>query len=73
MLDKVKKLHEKGWTLELRWGFYCGEPHFMVIAMKELKRYQTMRVNLNSVEEAFDEVYRWIEEEDGEDGEKTAG
>ncbi len=61
MLDKVKELHGDGWTVELRWGYYCGEPHFAVDVMRGFERYKV--VSLRSLEEAFEKVYRQIRED----------
>lgn len=56
IIDRVRKLHEQGWTVELRWGYFHSEPHFMVDIMNnDFLRY-TETSNI-SVEDAFNKAY----------------
>ena len=56
LLEKVKKLHEQGWIVELKWEYFNSKPYFIVDIMdKDIKRcWETSSI---SIEDAFNKVY----------------
>lgn len=61
MLEKIKELHQQGWTIELFFGFFHGRPHWIVELTKNLEGWKF--TSDKSIEDAFEKALKKLKGE----------